>query len=211
MQEVEESRRQLSNLVEEVLRTNQDLDKRMKSFETEQDFAETSPPSHTRSQHMRALDYKGKSVMVTELPAVGFSFERDLRRSRPYNRTIKIQQSMTSLTSTARYTTAMSIFSKLSLSQVSVLSFYVLPIYATDLSNSAYYTFGNQDSTNLHDVVIHQHPPENSSLGAEETIPRECRVSKRAGIWVINYPVVAYDANSPQVTYGGAYNTSFRS
>ncbi|EFX02860.1 adenosine deaminase family protein [Grosmannia clavigera kw1407] len=64
------------------------------------------------------------------------AFDQDLQASRVYKRTIKIRNSMTLLSSTALYTTALSMFSN--------ISFCVLPIYSTDLSNSFCYVFGEE-------------------------------------------------------------------
>lgn len=77
----------------------------------------------------------------TDVDALRFTFEEDLQVSRVYNKAIH-RHSSSSLTSTALYITAMSVFSKLSLSEVSNISFFALPIYAVDLSNSQHYTFG---------------------------------------------------------------------
>jgi hypothetical protein len=72
-----------------------------------------------------------------------YAFQDDLDSSRVYNRAI-YRHSQISLTSTALYTTAISVFSKLSLSQVSNISFYALPICAVDLINSECYVFGGE-------------------------------------------------------------------
>nr|RBQ97623.1 hypothetical protein FVER53263_00125 [Fusarium verticillioides] len=86
---------------------------------------------------------KSVSFIDTQASAIKFTFDQDLQASRVYNRAIG-RQSMTSLTSTALYTTALSLFSNLSLSQVSNISFYALPVYSSDLSNSGCYIFGEE-------------------------------------------------------------------
>lgn len=71
-----------------------------------------------------------------------FTFEQDLEASRVYKRSLN-RHSQSSIASTSVETTALSFWSGLSLSQISDLSFYALPIYAVDLSNSESYIFGN--------------------------------------------------------------------
>ncbi|KAF2095208.1 hypothetical protein NA57DRAFT_79696 [Rhizodiscina lignyota] len=147
MKEAEASTERLCSLVEHVLQSNADLAERMKKLERE---GLTVPD--TRSCHECSYDgslsTKGKTAEVlpsseTSTEVLGFTFEQDLRTSRVYNRAIR-RHSMSSFASTALYTTALSVLSKLSLSQVSNLSFYVLPLCAADLSNSQLYAFGEE-------------------------------------------------------------------
>lgn len=88
---------------------------------------------------------KARSFIKSAQQAMGFTFDRDLQESRVYRRALPGDgPSRTSLASSALYTTAMSLFSQLSLSQVSHISFYALPIYCSDLSNSWLYVFGDE-------------------------------------------------------------------
>ena len=93
----------------------------------------------------RRRAFKPLSFIESAHKAINFAFEHDLVSSRVYRRALPSDHpSMTSLTSSALYTTAMSLFSHLSLSQVSNISFYALPVYCTDLSHSELYVFGDQ-------------------------------------------------------------------
>jgi hypothetical protein len=71
------------------------------------------------------------------------TFEQDLAGSRVYNKPVN-RHSLSSLTSSILWTTALSLFSKLSLLEVSNISFYALPVYEFDLRNSGYYVFGEE-------------------------------------------------------------------
>ena len=72
-----------------------------------------------------------------------FAFEQVLKASRVYNKPGN-RHSLSSATSTALYTTALFVFSNLTLSQVSNIAFFALPIYAVDLSASECYVFGEE-------------------------------------------------------------------
>jgi hypothetical protein len=71
-----------------------------------------------------------------------FSFEVDLSTSRVYNRTY-LYEPDASFTSSAVRAHAWSIFSGLSLSEVSMISAIALPLYSHDISNSQWYNFGS--------------------------------------------------------------------
>ncbi|KAI7762942.1 hypothetical protein LZL87_013433 [Fusarium oxysporum] len=142
MKEAQSSTRRLCTLVEELLRSNQDLATRIRGLERENSIiAESRRDDVSTLRQTRGS--KSVSFIDTQASAIKFTFDQDLQASRVYNRAIG-RQSMTSLTSTALYTTALSLFSNLSLSQVSNISFYALPVYSNDLSNSDCYVFGEE-------------------------------------------------------------------
>ncbi|KAF5659789.1 STE STE20 PAKA kinase [Fusarium circinatum] len=142
MKEAQSSTRNLCTLVEELLRSNQDLASRIRGLEREGSIiAESRRDDVSTLRQTRGS--KSVSFIDTQASAIKFTFDQDLQASRVYNRAIG-RQSMTSLTSTALYTTALSLFSNLSLSQVSNISFYALPVYSNDLSNSDCYVFGEE-------------------------------------------------------------------
>lgn len=179
MEVAEASNRQLTTLVEEVLRTNQNLDLRMRRFETEYHGDTTiSPTMRSISRSTHAPGRTNKSTMEVEVEVETAAYEKDLQRSRVYRRTINKRQSMTSLASTAMYTTAMSLFSKVSLSQVSSLSFYVLPIYRTDLSNGAFYNFEGHGRVKQV-VIIHQ-----NNVSYERHVPYRGGHKKAQDLWL---------------------------
>ncbi|KAF5589555.1 nicotinamide mononucleotide permease [Fusarium pseudocircinatum] len=136
------STRHLCTLVEELLQSNQDLASRIRGLEREGSIiAESRMDDVSTLRQTRGS--KTVTFIDTQASAIKFTFDQDLQASRVYNRAVA-RQSMTSLTSTALYTTALSLFSNLSLSQVSNISFYALPIYCNDLSNSDCYVFGEE-------------------------------------------------------------------
>ncbi|KAF5254451.1 hypothetical protein FANTH_709 [Fusarium anthophilum] len=133
-----------------VLQCNQDLASRIRGLEREGSIiAESRRDDVSTIRHTRSS--KSVSFVDTQASAIKFTFDQDLQASRVYNRAIG-RQSMTSLTSTALYTTALSLFSNLSLSQVSNISFYALPIYSNDLSNSDCYIFGEEGAVIRSDI-----------------------------------------------------------
>ena len=143
MQEAEDSTRRLCALMEEVLRSNQDLASRFRGLEREGSiFAETSRDNISTTEPDR--DSGVTSLVDTAQGPPKFTFDEDLHTSRPYRKAVNRPHSLFSVTSTALYTTALSVFSNLSLSQVSQISFYALPVYAADLSNSELYVFGDK-------------------------------------------------------------------
>ncbi|RKL36722.1 hypothetical protein BFJ72_g8271 [Fusarium proliferatum] len=142
MKEAQSSTRHLCALVEELLQSNQDLASRIRGLEREGSIIAESRRDDV-STFRQTRGSKSVSFIDTQASAIKFTFDQDLQASRVYNRAIG-RQSMTSLTSTALYTTALSLFSNLSLSQVSNISFYALPVYSNDLSNSDCYVFGEE-------------------------------------------------------------------
>jgi len=129
--------------MEQVLASNQDLASRIRGLEREGSIfsQEARDNASTIQPHSRQ---RPSSFIEKEIAALRFTFDGDLEASRVYNRAILNRHSMSSFTSTALYATAMSVFSKLSLSQVSNISFYALPVYSDDLSNSHFYVFGDE-------------------------------------------------------------------
>lgn len=156
MQAAQVSTRQLYSLVNEVLRSNGDLASRMKNLEREGSILSRTTRNNEADENDEGLPLRNpgrstdashderSSYIDTGRDALNFTFENDLQGSRVYNRAINQRYSMSSLTSTALYTTALSMFSNLSLSQVSNLSFYALPVYAFDINNSSHYIFGEE-------------------------------------------------------------------
>lgn len=147
MREAESSTQRLCTLIEEVLRSNQDLADRIKGLEREGSLLAETATGEEDMLTIRSRSRDAKTLSFIDLEAtkaaLHFTFEHDLQASRVYNRAIS-RHSMTSLTSTALYTTALSVFSNLSLSEVSNISFYALPVYSVDLSNSDHYVFGEE-------------------------------------------------------------------
>ncbi|KAH7161820.1 hypothetical protein EDB81DRAFT_353461 [Dactylonectria macrodidyma] len=216
MEAAEASNRQLSVLVEEVLRTNQDLNLRMRRFESLYPAGSAMLPSiQSRSRSRYPQDRTLTSMADIEIAA----FEQDLQRSRVYRRCINNRRSMTSLDSIDMHTTALSMFSKASLSQVSNLSFYILPIYEAELSNSTCYDFADRHRSQNAKPRVHQvvrSPLITSRLASQRVSDvssivlshNTLRVSSSGQNVIINHDKVTYDPNSPQAPYGGGYPRS---
>ncbi|KAI0430749.1 hypothetical protein F5Y09DRAFT_306787 [Xylaria sp. FL1042] len=152
MEEAQSCTQRLCVLVEQMLESNRDLAERIRGLEREGSVIskarsdiipadDSSTIRHTRTTSGSMLE-SGDAIVKR------FAFEEDLESSRVYNKAI-YRHSQVSLTSTALYTTALSVFSKLSLSQVSSISFYALPVCAIDLHNSELYVFGEEGAALL--------------------------------------------------------------
>jgi hypothetical protein len=146
IREAQTSTSRLCSVVEEMMHSHEDLASRISKLEREgsvfsaRSQAGDDVSSIRTSRSRKALYYIGTAARLLR-----FSFERDLEDSRVYKRSFS-RHSQSSLASSAIDSTAMSVFSNLSLAQVSSLSFYALPIYSTDLSNSDSYTFGDSEA-----------------------------------------------------------------
>jgi hypothetical protein len=81
-----------------------------------------------------------------------FAFENELENSRVYNRT-QIYNSDISFRTSAVRTHAWSVFSGVSLAEISIISAIALPLYSNDISNSKWYRFGEIAETGPHRVV----------------------------------------------------------
>ncbi|KAI1307103.1 hypothetical protein F5Y03DRAFT_383875 [Xylaria venustula] len=147
MDEAKSCTQKLCVLVERMLESNQDLAERIRGLEREGSIiskarSEIIPGDDAST--IRQASATSRSMLKTEDNLIKrFAFEDDLETSRVYNKAI-YRHSQLSLTSTALHTTALSVFSKLSLSQVSGISFYALPVCAIDLHNSELYVFGEE-------------------------------------------------------------------
>ncbi|KAI8314597.1 hypothetical protein K4K59_002678 [Colletotrichum sp. SAR11_240] len=152
MQEAENSTQRLCALIQQVVESNKDLCDRIRALEREGSvIPETEAGKDDASTITRGRDSIALSLADSDRAVLKFTFDQDLGASRVYNRTLNNRQSMESLASSALYATALSVFSSLSLSQVSDISFYALPVYAVDLSNSTCYVFSEEEALqNIH-------------------------------------------------------------
>lgn len=138
-QEVESSTQRLCILIEQVVATNRDISTRLCRLETQssrrpiEDNLSLITAEHGDADARRSIQYHATGLSS--------SFERFLHTSRAYGH-CHFQHSETSLTSSDRRTNAFSTFTSLSLADISDISVFSLPIYASDISNSNWYTFG---------------------------------------------------------------------
>ncbi|GAW24008.1 hypothetical protein ANO14919_135870 [Xylariales sp. No.14919] len=155
MQEAQGCTQKLRVLVEQILESNRDLAERIGGLEREGSIISRARsamvPEDNASTIHQVSSTRGSNLELGDMLAKRFAFEHDLESSRAYAKAV-YRHSQLSVTSTALYTTALSVFSKLSLSQVSSISFYALPIYPVDLHNSELYVFGEEGA-----VVIDPH------------------------------------------------------
>ncbi|KAH0425952.1 hypothetical protein CcaCcLH18_10656 [Colletotrichum camelliae] len=192
MQEAENSTRRLCTLVQQVLESNKELCDRIRALEKEGSvIAQTEAGKDDASTIRRRRDSKALSFVDSDRAVLKFTFDQDLEASRVYNRVLNNRQSMASLTSTALYTTALSVFSNLSLSQVSNISFYALPIYAVDLSNDACYVFGEEGAIqNMYtkEAATSTKPPDHSSSIASPSSSTSEQIRQRPALTNVANP-----------------------
>ncbi|KAI1108996.1 hypothetical protein F5Y14DRAFT_54881 [Nemania sp. NC0429] len=154
MEEAQSSTQKLCALVEQMLESNRDLAERIRGLEREGSIISKArysivPADDTSTIRLRqAIPARQDMLEPGDALVRRFAFEDELDSSRVYNKAI-YRYSQLSLTSTALHTTALSVFSRLSLSQVSSISFYALPVCAVDLHNSELYVFGEEGAALL--------------------------------------------------------------
>lgn len=218
MQEAENSNRRLYVLVEQILQSSPDLAARINGLEREGSII---AESEAQSVIARDSQCEGVSGVSSVAQNTGLSlpspFDEILQASKVYSKTNK-RDSMASTSSTALYTTALSIFSKLSLSQVSNISFYALPIYLDDLSNSHCYVFGEEGA--LQSDRTAQPPttpvPEPRRSSEQPTSSRRRYGPRLLGRYARRRPIISAPENPLHVTHTGynsatqEYSVSFR-
>lgn len=162
MEEAQSCTQKLCVLITQVLESNQGLAERIRGLEREGSIiskARADTILGDEASTIRRASAARESVLEPgDTLAKRFAFEDDLESSRVYNKAI-YRFSQISITSTALYTTALSVFSKLSLSQVSSISFYALPVCAVDLHNSELYVFGEEGAALLDPTATLSTPP----------------------------------------------------
>lgn len=112
------------------------------------DASKESPPS-VLPNSLRGSIVKGShsktqkdEASIAIVPAIGFTFEKDLRASRPYMRALKRYSDCTATSSVAP-SMGWSFFSGISLAEVSCLSAIGLPVASQDLWNGNRYCASN--------------------------------------------------------------------
>ncbi|KAI0973377.1 hypothetical protein F4678DRAFT_426548 [Xylaria arbuscula] len=190
MEEAQNCTQKLCVLVERMLESNQDLAERIRGLEREGSIISKARseiiPGDDASTIRQASTTSGSLFEPGDALVKRFAFEDDLEMSRVYNKAI-YRHSQLSLTSTALYTTALSVFSKLSLSQISGISFYALPVCAIDLHNSGLYVFG-EEGAGLDRRAIPPTAPNlssNSSTGSSSFVTKEEPTLKHASSGIV--------------------------
>ena len=151
MEEAESAMTRLCDLVEQVLATNQDMSRRLRRMDDKPGKRSHSPGSDreddasTTSSELFTLPPPGlprDGLLDVHRSQFGFSFEEDLFASRVYRRPL-CHNSTPSLVTSAARTTASSILSALSLTDVSNISILAVPVCADEISNRDRYIFGD--------------------------------------------------------------------
>lgn len=148
-------------LVEQLLANNEELYKRLKNLEDAFDaqsmvarsisgvgIASEDDDATIRTTRPSAANH----TSILEAVGVRFAFEHDLESSRVY-RMAKNDDCDRSFKSSAIRTNAWSIFSGLSLADISVISVVALPLHARDIGNREHYSLGaarSAHSSQLH-------------------------------------------------------------
>jgi hypothetical protein len=89
---------------------------------------------------------KRNRISIVETFRIRFTFDDDLESSRVYSRLMLEDSCDRSFNSSAVRTNAWSVFSGLSLADISVMSVVALPIYPSDINNQEHYAFGDVDA-----------------------------------------------------------------
>jgi hypothetical protein len=187
----------LCGLVEQQIRTNGDISARMRRVErslfTEggdemsswiRDDDEESQEGDTSTIGPRVCP----NDVEEQFPASqGYTnadrhaFEIALQASRVYLRA-EFGHSQSSLTTLARRTAAISMFSLLSLAEVSNISVFSLPIDQIDIANSHWYVFGIAHSDEEEDINQHREREEESDTKAVHIGQELEEISRRIAI-----------------------------
>lgn len=148
MEEAEITMTRLCDLVQQVLASNQEMNLRLRNLDDK--TSETAAPTAAKADDASTASSRISNPALDSVPhgvqrnQLGFAFEEDLLASRVYRKPLYSDSGESLVTSAAR-TTASSILSALSLTDVSNISILAVPIYAHEISNSRRYTFGDFD------------------------------------------------------------------
>jgi hypothetical protein len=143
----------LCGLIEQLCMSDNDLFRRLSRLEDSR--THITGPSNVRTIFNDGTDENDNATIrpaatasrnpleaVNESAMTSFAFDSTLAESRVYSRINLIHSdthSETSLTSSARRTMAISVFSAMSLAEISNLSMYSLPICVQEISNGTWY------------------------------------------------------------------------
>ncbi|KAG4253113.1 hypothetical protein FPRO03_07073 [Fusarium proliferatum] len=151
-QRAKEHQEKLSNNVKVLLDSNDALSRRLMNIEDALDD-QTIISRRMNILSLRASPSKNTSQqLTTQLPATPngtetsliiskFDFEDDLESSRVYRRAVRESMDFSFRSSITR-SHNWSVFSGLSLSDISIISVIALPVYQDDITNAEHYDFG---------------------------------------------------------------------
>ncbi|KAF2692134.1 hypothetical protein K458DRAFT_354399 [Lentithecium fluviatile CBS 122367] len=126
-QEAENSTEQLTQTIERLIQSNGEIRSRIDAMSI--DHTPVAPTS-----------LGSTSEATSNSDSQKWAFEEDLNNSRVYKK-LRPQDSAWSISNSERASMALSIFSDLTLANVSAISVLRLPVWSNDLSNPAHYRF----------------------------------------------------------------------
>ena len=133
----------LCDLVQQVLVSNHEMSLRLRNLdEKAAETIVTVAPKLDDDASTTSLSVKPPLVNVSQTAQRRWAFEEDLLASRVYRKPLYSASGESLVTSAAR-TTASSVLSALSLTDISNISILAVPIYAHEISNSRRYNFGD--------------------------------------------------------------------
>jgi hypothetical protein len=154
--EAEQSQATLQGLIKELLRSNQQISSRLQNIEDSLETGsiltncfrngtldESTEDSDPEDLYRAEADRHIRRNLPKDSSQAGF--HDDLGTSRVYRRTERYESDI-SFTSSAVRTHAWSIFSGLSLSEVSIISAIALPLFLEEISNRQWYTSERLDN-----------------------------------------------------------------
>ncbi|KAF5708427.1 Rho guanine nucleotide exchange factor scd1 [Fusarium mundagurra] len=155
-QTAKEHQEQLSNNVKVLLDSNEALSRRLMNVEDALDdqtiisrrmsiLSLSASPSQNTSQQSTAESPATSISTETSLSISKFDFEDDLESSRVYRRAVRETMDFSFRSSIAR-SHNWSVFSGLSLGDISIMSVIALPVHQGDISNFEHYDFGEEAS-----------------------------------------------------------------
>ncbi|EXM13330.1 PH-like domain superfamily [Fusarium oxysporum f. sp. vasinfectum] len=153
-----EHQEQLSNNVKVLLDSNDALSRRLMNIEDALDaqtiisrrmsiLSLSASPSQNTSQQSTAESPATSISTDTSLAISKFDFEDDLESSRVYRRAVRETMDFSFRSSIAR-SHNWSVFSGLSLGDISIMSVIALPVYQDDITNAEHYDFGEEAALN---------------------------------------------------------------
>jgi cell division control protein 24 len=137
----EESQQQLIAAVDDLLRGNTDLSRRMMGMENTIDTLSHRRATIQSTRDTGVQERMGSSSRRASL--FEFDFDHDLKLSRVYRHAKRDTMDFSARSSVAR-THAWSSLSGISLSDISHISVLALPLYIEDISNPEHYNFGQE-------------------------------------------------------------------
>ena len=173
----------LCDLVERVLANNRDMSRRLRNMDDKPSHIPRppglDPEDDARTSSSRTVTppppglSPGNFTENVQRSKFGFAFEEDLFSSSVYRKPLFSDSRLSLVTSAAR-TTASSILSALSLTDVSNISILAVPIYADEISNQDRYSFGD----------FYLEPPNMPAALSQQTAVESQENELKANRWV---------------------------